>query len=338
MAQVRSFDKPFELTDYTEELLLVPNQWGLINDLGIFRKEPVSQHSITVESNSGTLAVITDQVRGAKNLVNQDILRTLRSFPIPHFPLDDYVTPQDVQGKRAYGAADAAETKDAVIARKLLRIRMNHAITMEAARCYALTSGAIYAPNGTVAANYYTDFGVTLKTVDFVLGTAGTEVNEKIEEAIAHIQDNILTGQVVTGMVVLCSPVFFGKLIKHATMKEAYKYYSSTQELLRNRLGAGLYRRFEHGGATFIEYRGSYNGSALIPSGDAYMIPQGTEDMFVSYFSPANKFSHVNTLGEEAYAFTTTDASDEKITIQTEHNALHLVRRPACVVRLYSSN
>jgi hypothetical protein len=31
--QTRSFEKPFELVDYTEELLLVPNKWGLINEL-----------------------------------------------------------------------------------------------------------------------------------------------------------------------------------------------------------------------------------------------------------------------------------------------------------------
>lgn len=338
MAQVRSFDKPFELVDYTEELLLVPNQWGLVNELGIFRKESVSQHSITVESNSGTLAVITDQVRGAKNLVNQDILRNLRSFPIPHFPLDDYVTPQDIQGKRAYGSADQAETKDAVIARKLLRIRMNHAVTMEAARCQALVSGTIYAPNGTVSGNYFTDFGITQKSIDFILGTSTTEIIAKQEEGIAHIQDNILSGETVNEVIVLTSPEFFAKLIAHATVKEAYKYYTSTQEPMRSRLGSGLYRRFNHAGVTYIEYRGSYNGTRLIPVGEAYMLPSGTSDVFLSYFSPANKFSHVNTLGEEAYAFTTTDPSDEKITIQTEHNALHLVRRPACVVKLTTSN
>lgn len=337
MATIRSFTNAFEMVDYTEELLLVPNQWGLINDLGIFRKESVAQHSITIESNAGTLAVITDQVRGAKNLANQDTTRNLRSFAIPHFPLDDYVTPQDVQGKRAYGKADEAETKEAVIARKLARIRMNHAITMETARAYALTTGAIYAPNGTVAGNYYTDFGVTRKEIDFVFGTSTTEINEKIEEAIAHIQDNMLSGEVVNEIIVLASPEFFGKLIKHAKIVEAYKYYSSTQEPLRNRQGTGLYRRFSHGGVTFVEYRGSYNGSRLIPAGDAYAVPVGTQDTFITYFSPANKFSFVNTLGEEAYAFVTKDMSDEKETIQTEHNALHLVRRPQGVVRLFSS-
>ena len=338
MATIRSFEKPFELVDYTEELLLVPNTWGLINELGVFRSEAVSQHSITVESNAGTLAVISDQVRGARNTMNSDDTRSLRSFPIPHFPLDDAVTPQDVQGKRAYGQPDGVETKDAVIARKLARIRMNHAVTMEAARAFALTTGAIYAPNGTVAANYYTDFGVSRLDVDFLLGTPTTEIVAKSEEAIAHIQDNVLSGEVVTQVVALCSPEFFSRLIAHATTKEAYKYYTSTQEPLRQRLGSGLYRRFVHGSVEYVEYRGSYNGVRLIPAGNAYFMPMGTQDMFISYFSPANKFSHVNTLGEEAYAFVYNGVTDESVNIQTEHNALHLVRRPQAIVRAITSN
>lgn len=336
--QTRSFDKPFELVDYTEELLLVPNTWGLINSLNIFRTEQVSQHSVTVEARSGTLSLITDMVRGARNLVNKDDTRVLRSFAIPHFPLDDAITPQDVQGKRAYGQAEAADTEAAVMARKLTRIRMNHAITLEASRAYAITTGAIYAPNGTVAGNYYTDFGITRKEIDFVFGTATTEIAAKGEEGIASIQDNIQSGEVVTEVVALCSPTFFAKLIAHASIKDAYKYYTSTQEPLRQRLGgSGLYRSFEHSGVKYVEYRGSYNGVPLIPVGDAYLMPVGTMDTFISYFSPANKFSHVNTLGEEAYVFTYRGTTDQEITIQTESNHLALVRRPAAVVRLFSS-
>lgn len=334
----RSFQNAFEVVDYTEELLLIPNQWGLINEMGIFAEESVSQHSVTIESVEGTLGLITDQVRGARNLVNKDDTRKLFSFAVPHFPLDDYVTPQDVQGKRAYGNANAAETTDAVIARKLARIRQNHAVTMEAARAYAITNGAVYAPNGTVVGNYYTSFGITRKEIDFVLGTATTDLTAKAEEGIGHIQDNIRDGSVVNEIMVLASPEFFTKLISHATVKEAYKYYTSTQEPLRQRLGSGLYRRFVHGSVTYVEYRGSYNGTRLIPAGDAYMLPGGTSDTFVSYFSPANRFDMVNTLGEQAYVFSYNDPKGYKIELQSESNQLHLVRRPQCVVRLYSSN
>jgi hypothetical protein len=336
--QTRSFEKPFELVDYTEELLLVPNKWGLINELGLFGEEGVAQHSVTVESSEGTLGLVTDKIRGERNNVGKSDTRALRSFAIPHFPMDDAVKPEDVQGKRAYGSADQAETEAAVIARKLERIRMNHSVTLEAARAYAITVGAIYAPNGTVAGNFYTDFGVSRKEIDFVLGTSTTDLNAKSEEGIAHIQDNILSGEVVNNIIVLCSPAFFGKLINHATVKEAYKYYTSTQEPLRNRLGSGVYRRFVHGGVEYIEYRGSYNGTALIPAGEAFMLPQGTADMFKTYFSPANKFSHVNTIGEQAYVFTYRDPKDSEIMIQSEANFLNLIRRPQAVVKLTTSN
>lgn len=337
MAIIRSFDKPFEMVDLTEELNLIPNTWGLINELGLFRTESVTQHSINLEMSEGTLSVIGDTVRGSRNLVNKDDTRKLHAFSIPHFPLDDAVSPTDLQGKRAYGS-DNTDTEALVVARKLERIRRNHAITTEAARAYALTTGAVYAPNGTVVDNYYTSFGITRKVVDFVLGTTTTEVAAKIEEVIAHIQDNQMSGEVMNSVTFLCSPTFFAKLIIHATVKEAFKYYSSTQEPLRQRLGSGVYRRFMFAGAEFIEYRGSYNGTALIPAGDAYAIPMGTADTFISYYSPANKMSLVNTLGQEVYAFQYRDPKDEGIQLQTESNQLHLVRRPATVVRAYSSN
>lgn len=336
--QTRSFDKPFELVDYTQELLLVPNTWGLINELNIFRNESVAQNSITVESSEGTLGLVTDQVRGARNTMNKNDTRSLRSFPLGHYPLDDAIKPEDIQGKRAYGSPDAAETEAAVVARKLERIRRNHAVTTEYARAYAITQGAAWAPNGTISANYYNDFGITRTSVDFVLGTTTTDLNAKIEQVIASIQDNIMSGEVVNDVVVLCSPTFFAKLIGHATIKEAYKYYASTQEPLRNRLGSGLYRRFVHGGATFIEYRGAYNGAALIPAGEAYALPAGTQDMFISYYGPANRFSHINTLGEEAYVFSFKNATDTEIALQSESNFLHLIRRPQAVVKLTTSN
>lgn len=337
MATIRSYTNPFEVVDLTPELNLVPNTWGLINELGIFRQEGVAQHTVTVESNAGTLGLVTDQVRGARNLAGKDELRTMRAFNIPHFPADDGVSPEDVQGKRGYGT-DNPDTTEAVLARKLERLARNHSITLEFSRAYALTTGGIYAPNGTVVGNYFTEFGVTQKVIDFVLGTAGTDVLGKSEEGLAHIQDNIMTGEVVDRVVVLASPEFFAKLITQANVKDAFKYYSSTQEPLRNRLGSGLYRRFVFGSTEYYEYRGSYNGQRLIPAGEAVMIPVGTTDTFITYNSPSMKFGSVNTIGEASYAYTYYDPKNEQIVIQTEQNTLNVIRRPQAVVKLTTSN
>lgn len=337
MAIIRSFDRPFELADLTEELMLVPNTYGLINDLGIFRSEGVTQHTVTIESSASTLALIPDQVRGARNNVNRDRTRNIRAFPLGHFPLDDYLGPEDLQGKRAYGS-DSADTEAAAVMRKMEDIRKKHAITVEFARAYAITTGGIYAPNGTIAGNYYTDFGVTRKDVAFDLANSATDVLAKQREVVDHIQENIISGEVPNGVIALCSPEFFDAYVSQAGVKEAYKFFQSTQNPLRDGLRTGRYASFTHGDVTLYRYIGSYkdadgNTQRIIPANEAYFLPAGTADTFISYFGPANKLDLVNTIGEEAYMFTYRDPKGSKIEIETEHNAIHLIRRPQAIVR-----
>lgn len=341
MAITRSFgaNGQFEVVDYTQEILLVPNQWGLVNSMGLFTNEGVAEHTILLEKRSEDATLILDRVRGERAYQNKDGVRELHTFPIPHFPYADYITPQDVQGKRAYGPSDAAEQLAAVRARKLERIRMSHAWTLEAARCQALTAGTVYAPNGTVSVNWFTSFGVTQKVVDFALGTASTNVLDKIEQVIAHVQDNAGMGGSATGVMAMCSPEFFSKLIAHDSVKTAYQFYASTQEPLRNRAGGAttMYREFMHGGVKFVEYRGAYNGNRLIPAGDAVFVPTGVDDLFVTYYGPANKFEFTNTVGEEVYAFEYADPKGEKIEIETETNFINMIRKPQLVVRGFTA-
>jgi hypothetical protein len=221
------------------------------------------------------------------------------------------------------------------------RIRQNHAWTLEFARSKAITTGDVYAPSGTVVQNWYTEFGITRKEVDATLGTATTEVLEKQEEVVAHIQDNIGNGGVVNGILALCSPEYFAKLIKHPNVKLAYQYYTSTQEPLRRRLAANgvssMHREFTHGDVTYIEMRDSYNGQRLIPAGDVYFIPTGT-DMFKTFYGPANKFEFVNTMGEQAYMFEYPSTKGDKVEIETESNFVNMISRPQAIVRGFSSN
>lgn len=343
---IRDLANPFKVSDWTEELLVVPNMYGKIQQMGLFDVEGVATHTVSFEEINQSLGLIGDRPRGERNNVSQDYTRKIRSYAIPHFPLDDAISPRDIQGKAAYGGSGTGvpEVLDQVRARKLERIRRSHAQTLEVARIKTLTTGAIYAPNGTVAGNFYTDFGVTRKEVDFVLGTSTTEVQLKQNEIIAHIQDNLFTGDVVNEVIALCSPAFFDKLIVHPSVKEAYKYYASTQEPLRlagRQFGSngGLDREFVNGPIRYMEYRAtSPDGTAFIPAGDAYFIPMGTTDVFKTYFGPAERFDTVNTIGVEAYMFEFMNQTNTEIQLQSETNFINMVRRPQVVCRAFSSN
>lgn len=330
---IRSFANGFEVADWTQEINCIPNQWGTIGQLGIFQEEPVAEHVVVFEEIRKDGELIVDRVRGERAQYSKDATRKLHTFAVPHFPYDDYISPQDIQGKRAYGSPDEAETLAAVRTRKMERIRQNHAWTLEVARAQAITTGTVYAPSGTVTQNWYTEFGVTRKVVNFALTNSNTEVNEKIEEVLAHMQDNT-EGEVMTGVVMLCSPEFFSALIKHGSVKTAYQYYASTQEPLRKRLAPSqlaLHREFDHGGMRFIEMRDTLAGTRLIPTNKAYAVPLGTS-AFKTYFSPANRFGLVNTLGEQVYMFESNDGKGTKIEIESESNHVSALLRPQLVV------
>lgn len=341
MPTIRSYGNAFQIEDYTQELQLVPNSWTLLNDSNLFSEEFLSTNTVTFEEQSSTLGLITDQYRGAKPQANKDDNRKIRTYPIAHFPIVDAVKPEDIQGKRMYGSNDMAETEAAVLTRKMERIRRNMDITLEVGRFSVLSSLNLYAPNGTVSGNFATDFGITQKSVDFVLGTATTDVVAKSEEVIAHMQDNANTGDVITGVTAYCSPEWFAKLIIHARVQSAYNYFSATegQMIQRNRAGGnGLYREFTYAGIRFIEVRTVLAGQRLIPAGEVVFIPNGTSDTFVSYFGPMNHMDFVNSVAERAYMMTYRDPKGYGIDITGEFNVTHVVRRPALVVKGSTSN
>ena len=342
MATQRSFTSAYEVVDITEELNLIPNQWSLVTDLGVFSEQSVSQNVIQFEQIDKSLAIVADQHRGVRNTVSKNDGRKIHAFSLTHHPLDDYLTGNDLAGVRAYGTnTDRADTEAEALTRKMERMSMSHDATLETARVHTLVTGQQFAPNNTISTDFYSAFGITRKEIDFTLGsTAGTIVQEKSEEAIAHVQDNLQNGTIAGGMVALCSPEFFAKLIKQAGVLEAYKYYTSTQEPQRQRLGGAnaLFRRFVHGGVEYIEYRGMYNGQRLIPSGEARIMPTNVPDFAVTYFGPSGKLSQVNTLGERRYGWTYRDPKDEFVEVQTETNFINLIRYPQAIVRAFSSN
>ena len=332
----RSFANNFQVQDWTEELAMIPNIRTPLSDLGIFRQEAISQTTVSFEQSFGTLGLIGDVNRGGNVLANQDETRQIHTYKVPYHKVIDYLTQADVQGQRAYGSADQADTKAAVLERKMLRMKRSALMTEEYAKFYALTQGKIWSPNGTVAhGSFYTDFGVTRKEIAFDLSNAATDVIAKVEEVIAHIQDNALSGDSYSGVVALCSPEFFSALIAQAGVKEAYKFYSSTQEPLRNRQGGNttVHREFILGGCTFREIRDGVNGQRFIPANEAYFVPTGTQDTFVSYVAPSAKLDLANTLGEDMYMWSYSDPKGEKEELELEFSKIHLLRRPQVIIK-----
>lgn len=343
------------VADLTNTINVIPNEWGLFNQLGIFNVERKSQKTIMVPRFETSENLVTDRNWDERNNMSTPEVRSYLTAKVPHFPLDTAIYPNDIDGVVDWNNVFAGiqlETVASTRARKMMKIRRDHARTLEYARAQLITTGTVYAPNGTLrqsygaTINWYTEFGVTRTELTMPLADETTDPLQTVEPIIAAVQDNLLSGDVADTFVAVCSPSFFNALISHPFVTDAYKYQNiinggtNSRNVLVGRLTAseyGLsaaYRSFEYGGVLWIEYRGSFNGNPYIPAGDAYVFPVGGEAMFKTYFAPANRFDTMNQIAQEAYFFEKMGEWNDKFEIQTESNFLNAVLRPQALVRV----
>lgn len=342
---VRDSNDINQIQDRTKTINKIENEYGLISQLGIFFGEGISTRSFQYDQVEDGFSLIEDRPWGARRdqFVDKGVVKT-HSFPVPHFPFDGHIKPSDLQSKRAPGTDAEAKTSDREVAKELARMQRSWSVTKEWANREAIVNGTVYSPNGTVSVNYYTDLGITRKEVDFVLGTNTTNIQEKGEEVVAHIQDNLQDGSLVTDIVALCSPEYFAKHVGHAKTQTAYTYYNATNangDPLRDRLSTinGKFRTFRGvDGIMYIEYRGSIKGTQIIPANDAYFMPLDAVDAFKTVYAPADHMDYVNTEGQEMYAWSYELDRGRGIDLESESNFANFILKPQVVVRGYTSN
>jgi hypothetical protein len=238
----------------------------------------------------------------------------------------------------ALGVSDAADPLVEVMTRKLTLMRRKHAQTREYMEVNALR-GIVKDGAGTTLYDYFTEFGLEQIAVDFVLGTAGSNIQGKVRTTLRAIEDNLL-GETMTRAHALVSSEFFDKLIGHPKTEDAYKFFSATGgQPLRD----DMRRSFPFAGIVFEEYNGSVTLSdgtseRLIPAGEGVAFPLGTFDTFTTYGGPANLLEAANTVGLPLYARQHLDEKGRWIDLMTEASILPVNKRPRLAIRLHSSN
>jgi hypothetical protein len=339
----------FSAVALTASVNMVPNAYGRVNALGLFAPEPIPTTTVIVSIENGVLNLLPTRPRGGPASLGTPERRAAKAFVVPHIPHDDSVLATDVQNLVARAPNAGLETVLGEVNRKLTRARRKHAITLEHMRLTALR-GTLLDYDGTVLINYFTDFGVPEKVVDFVLGTAATNIAGKCHEVSGHIEDNLM-GDTMTGVHALASPSWFAKFIAHKEVKEAYQFYVSITE--NNPLRNDVRKGFTFQNITFEEYRGSATKlnedktttvQRFIPDGDVRFFPVGTTETFTNYWAPPDFIDAVNVAPDVAAEAEVFVAPLEPMKfgkgmdMHTESNPLPLVKRPALLVRGHSSN
>lgn len=333
-----------KLSHLTTAIQLVPNQYGRLGALGIFRAEPAARGGIIFDRTEEEIGLLADTSgKGNKQLSAKDWKRETFSLTAPEFNYSDFLTVEDIDRVRAVSEADQAETLADIQTRKLTKLRRKHEQTHEFLRMSAL-KGVTTTPDGKVYADMFTEFGVTQKVVDFDFTDANLDVQGLCREILRHMEDNAQDGSWAGAAHELVSPEFFDAITTHPKVFEAYNQYQNLNQVAqaqvnRDDLGRTRFgRTFMHCGVMFEEYRASakYNGTAVkfIETGVGYGYPMGLDDTFVTYMLPAKKFSSVNGLGQESYAWQHPIMRDEQAEIESFSSVLPVCRRPEVLVKV----
>ncbi|AKJ74508.1 hypothetical protein SP19_17 [Salmonella phage 19] len=316
MAVVQTND--FQIVNMGATLELVPRQYRLITNMDLFT---AYYGETTIARVERVDEVVTDfparRRQGERNYVGTEKAQ-VKNFNIPFFPLDRQITAADVQNFRKYFTVDAPKTVEDVVARVVRRIRLSHEQLKEKAMLQAIM-GKSWAPQDPTAQyNYFTEWGVTQHTANIDFTDVAIDPSDVLEaEARAYIIDNAGDNGNNYGIVVLASRKWFSAMIAHPLVMNAYQYYSSTQEPLRRRLGQGVEnannRMFVHKNVTYIEDISNY-----IPDGEAYILPQGIDDMFQIHYAPADDIREANSVAEELYIWYKSSAYFREEKVESE--------------------
>lgn len=316
------------LSARVNEQPFVPGRAGA---LGIFSESGIPTTTVDVELQAGSLALIPTRERGAPPNQSAHGRRTMRTFKVPHMPIEDSVLAAEMQNVRAFGGTELQGIEQ-LLNQRFSAMKMKAEATIEYGRIGAI-KGVIYDADGsTVIFNLFTEFGISQTSIDFVLGTAGTSVKSKCHQVVRTIEDQ-LGAMTYSQVHCFCGKEWFDKFVGHAEVKAAYERYQEGS-FLRTTQRTG----FEFAGITFEEYRGKVGGVAFVPDAEAYAFPRGVPELFITRFAPGDSFAAVNTPGLPMYAMQERMKYDKGVNILLETNPLSLNTRPGTSVKLTTSN
>lgn len=337
----------FSVQNLSTAITNIPNQYGRVNELGVFNDEGIDTTAVIIEFDNQVLSLIPQSPRGTAAPKSKNGKRTAKSFLTPRLALDDVILPSDIQNKRAFGS-NQLDTVSNEVAKKLATLSRKHDITNEYLKCGAL-HGVVKDADGSELLNLYDEFEIEEKAVGFNLASDSATLIGKVRDVTGHIEDNLM-GDTMKHVHALCSPGWFADFITHKAVREAYQFYMAMQATAMaqgngpsaNPLRDDVSKGFVWQGVFWEEYRGKApvigsDGEAtvrdFIEADTVRFFPAGTSETFFSYNAPADWMETVNFIGQPKYAKVVPDLGGRHVEVLSQSCPLPLCTRPGVLVK-----
>lgn len=325
----------FSAMSITSALNNLPFQPTFLRDLNLFVPRPVRTTTVAVEERNGALALIQTSPRGAELDVRANDKRKFRDFRTTRIAKSDTVRADEIQNIRAFGS----ETELMQVVDEVNR-RMNGPtglmrdveLTWENMALGAI-QGVVTDADASTLIDFYSEFGISAATeIDFDLDNASPAsgaVRKKCTQVVRQMQKAAVGGWIPgrTYVMALCGDAFWDDLTAHAEVRQTYL---NTQEARDLRAGLA-YETFNYGGITWVNYRGTDDGSTVAVGTDkAKFFPVNGNGVFEVAYSPAETFDYVNTPGLPVYGMVLPDEKRNAfVDLEVYSYPLFMCTRPA---------
>jgi hypothetical protein len=323
----------FTTASLTNAINVLAKRPGMITRMNLFQPKGIMEKTAYIERRGHTYTLLTSSPWGAPGTVGSDPSRKIYPVSVPHIRHNDQVLAADLIGIRSFGTDSMVDTVGKIVLEKLQSMRWRHELTHEFHYAGALQGKVYDGATATLLADLWTILGLTQTSVDFVFGTATTDIKGKIDTGRNTI-DDAMGGIGYTRLVCLCGGAFYNSFTNHAIVKAAFDRWQDGA-FLRDDLGE---RGFEYNGVTFYRYRSKIGSTYFLPNAEAVMFPVGVPELFVMASAPATWEETVGLPGRLLNA--KQYRLDERGTgqgLETQSNSIPMCSIPECLIRCHSS-
>ena len=343
MATMNIFDQDaFSMLSLTGALNFQEFQPSFIRSLGLFTPRRVRTEAIAIEEKDGVLNVIQTSKRGEALDQRETQKRRIRDFRTPRIAKGDSIRASELANIRAFGSETELMQVQAEVADRLngpSGLMREVEMTWESMQLGAVQGIVTDADGSTVIYNWFTEFGVTQATeIDFDLDNATPDsgavrkvCNQVVRAMMKAAQGAWVPGR--TSVMAICGDNFWDELTAHTEIRETYLNTQGAADL-RNDVGMP-YESFRYGGITWVNYRGSDDGTKIAISTDqAKFFPIGAPGAFQQAYSPGEFFDVVNMPGQDVYALMVPDRDRNAfVDIEVYSYPLPICTRPKMLQR-----
>lgn len=317
-----AFGNGVELTAAINKVPFIP---GTLAKTKLFTEMGISTLEAAIDCEDQVIKIVPTAPRGGVAEPYQSGTKETVKIAAVHIPTRGSVYADEVQDKRLWGTSDL-DSPTALRTRKLSGMRANLEATIERMRFGAIM-GKVLDFDGTELLDMYATFGIVQTSLSLDLASSTTVILNKVIGA-ERVSEDACGGTVPTSFVALAGPDFMDALRANPAYETALRYGQPSKLLADFRNGIAI------GNTTFIECRTPPGLPVRIPTGEAYLAPQGIADLLQTLYAPGDYMATVNTSGLPIYAKSEEMPMGKGYALEAQSNPINVCTRPAAIIRL----